>query len=96
MSLLSSRSGTVVAFCAEASLSGSAGGRAVSTEELRYGLHLSVVALPAPPQLTTAKALTVVGPGAFGMDGNVVYRPIGTYQGLTATVHPLRCGGNTC
>jgi hypothetical protein len=58
----------------------SAGGRAVSTEELRYGLRLSVVALPAPPQLTTAKALAVVGPEAFGLGASGQYRPIGTYQ----------------
>lgn len=52
----------------------------MSTEELRYGLRLSVIGLPAPPQLTTAKALAVVGPEAFGVGANGQYLPIGTYQ----------------
>jgi uncharacterized protein len=50
-------------------------GTAVTTEELRYGFRVSVVGLPAPPQLTTPEALDVVGPRAFGLE--VDYRPLG-------------------
>jgi DUF917 family protein len=49
-------------------------GTPVTTEELRYGFRVSVIGLPAPPQLTTPEALDVVGPRAFGFD--VDYRPL--------------------
>lgn len=52
----------------------------MSTEELHYGLRLSVVALPAPPQLTTAEALAVVGPEAFGLGSNAQYRPTKSWR----------------
>ena len=38
------------------------------TDELRFGLPIAVVALPATPLLRTAAALAVVGPRAFGYD----------------------------
>ena len=53
-------------------------GRPISTEELRYGLRVSVVGLPVSPLLRSAEALAVVGPGAFGYDAE--YRPIGEYR----------------
>lgn len=40
----------------------------INTELLRYGFRVTVVGLPAPPQLTTPQALQVVGPQAFGYD----------------------------
>ena len=43
-------------------------GDAIGTETLRYGQRVSVVALPAPPVLLTAKGLEHVGPRAFGYD----------------------------
>ena len=43
-------------------------GEAVGTETLRYGQRISVVALPAPPILSTPKGLAIVGPRAFGYD----------------------------
>jgi DUF917 family protein len=43
-------------------------GEAVGTETLRYGQRVSVLALPAPPVLLTAKGLEHVGPRAFGYD----------------------------
>ncbi|CAN5619256.1 DUF917 domain-containing protein [soil metagenome] len=49
-------------------------GTPVTTEELRYGLRVTVVCLGAPDELKTAEALKVVGPGAFGLDA--VYRPL--------------------
>ena len=43
-------------------------GEPIGTESLRYGLRVAVLALPAPKELKTAKALDVVGPRAFGYD----------------------------
>ncbi len=43
-------------------------GEAIGTETLRYGQRATVIALPAPPVLTTAKGLDHVGPRAFGYD----------------------------
>ncbi len=43
-------------------------GEAVSTELLRYGLRVAVIAIPAARALTSDAALKVVGPGAFGYD----------------------------
>ena len=42
------------------------GGTPISTEGLKYGLRVSVFALPAHPMLKTQEALAVVGPQAFG------------------------------
>lgn len=49
-------------------------GEPVSTELLRYGTRVAVVAVPAPPQLKTEIALEVVGPKAFGYD--VPFNPL--------------------
>lgn len=43
-------------------------GEPVTTEALRYGTRVAVIAAPAPPQLKTEIALEVVGPRAFGYD----------------------------
>ena len=43
-------------------------GEPIPTEVVRYGLRVTVVGIPAPPQLTTPQALTYVGPAAFGYD----------------------------
>jgi DUF917 family protein len=43
-------------------------GHAVGTETIRYGMRVSVVALPAPPVFLTEKGLDHVGPRAFGYD----------------------------
>ncbi len=43
-------------------------GEAIGTESLRYGLRVAVLALPAPKELKTSRALDVVGPRAFGYD----------------------------
>lgn len=63
-------------------------GEAVATEELRYGLQVAVVALPAHPMLRTAAALEVVGPAAFGYSG-VKYDPVGPWPQQMHTVHEL-------
>jgi len=43
-------------------------GDAIGTEVLRYGQRATVIALPAPPILTTPKGIEHVGPRAFGYD----------------------------
>ena len=59
-------------------------GEPVTTELLRYGTRVAVIAVPAPPQLKTEIALEVVGPGAFGYD--VAFRPLpGGVIGLRPT-----------
>jgi DUF917 family protein len=49
-------------------------GTPVTTEVVRYGLRVTVIGIPAPPQLTTEAALHFVGPKAFGYDEP--YRPL--------------------
>ena len=49
-------------------------GEPVTTEALRYGTRVAVIAAPAPEQLKTEAALAVVGPAAFGYD--VAFRPL--------------------
>jgi DUF917 family protein len=43
-------------------------GNAFGTETIRYGMRVTVVALPAPPVFLTPKGLLHVGPRAFGYD----------------------------
>ena len=50
-------------------------GRAITTEVLRYGQRVAILALPCHALLRTPAALAVVGPQAFGLDG-VEYRPL--------------------
>ena len=51
----------------------------ISTDELQYGLRVSVVALPVAPLMATEKALKNVGPKAFGYPDDVQYKPVATY-----------------
>ncbi len=61
-------------------------GEPVTTEALRYGTRVVVIAVPAPEQLKSDVALDVVGPGAFGYD--VAFRPLpGGVIGLRPTTH---------
>lgn len=48
-------------------------GDPITTELLRYGFRVSVLALPAPKNLCTQKALEVVGPKGFGYDFEYEY-----------------------
>ena len=50
-------------------------GHAITTDVLRYGQRVAVLALPCHPLLRTPQALSVVGPQAFGLEG-VEYRPL--------------------
>ncbi len=57
----------------------------ITTEVLRYGLRATVLGIPAPALLRTAKALTVIGPQAFGYA--LDYRPLaGEYGSGTTAV----------
>ena len=51
----------------------------IPADELQCGMHVSVVAMPAAPLMTTCKALKHVGPQAFGYPDEVEYKPIATY-----------------
>ena len=54
-------------------------GESFPTEEVRYGLRVSVIVLPCAPLLATERALKVVGPQAFGYK-EYSYRPCGVYR----------------
>jgi DUF917 family protein len=54
-------------------------GEAIGTETIRYGQRVAILSLPAAPVLTTAEALAVVGPAAFGYDMD--------FQSLHTTSH---------
>ena len=47
-------------------------GEAIGSQDLRYGLRVNVIALPAHPVWTTERALKVGGPEGFGLDMPVV------------------------
>ncbi|KAM0335218.1 hypothetical protein ACHAQA_000260 [Verticillium albo-atrum] len=43
-------------------------GEAIGSQDLRYGLRVSVIGLPAHPLWKTEKAMPIGGPAAFGLD----------------------------
>ncbi len=49
-------------------------GEPITTEVVRYGLRVTIIGIPAPPQLTTKQALRFVGPPAFGY--NLPFTPL--------------------
>ena len=55
-------------------------GRAVGTEELKYGLRVSVIAIPCSPLLCSPQALEVVGPTAFGLADKFEVGTVGQYR----------------
>lgn len=48
-------------------------GEAIGSQDLRYGLRVSVIALPAHPLWKTEKALSIGGPEGFGLGMKPVY-----------------------
>jgi DUF917 family protein len=50
-------------------------GHAISTDLLRYGQRVAILALPCHDLLRTPEALAVVGPRAFGLEGTE-FRPL--------------------
>jgi DUF917 family protein len=71
----------------------SSSGEAVAIEDMRYGLWVSVLLLPAHPLLRTPAALQVVVPAAFGYDAE--YEPVGPFPAEMRTVHELFSGCHT-
>ena len=51
-------------------------GYPITTEEVKYGLRVSVLVLPADPKLLTDRALEVVGPKGFQMNDIDYIKPI--------------------
>ncbi|CAM1505875.1 Fc.00g115120.m01.CDS01 [Cosmosporella sp. VM-42] len=51
-------------------------GTALATHELRYGLRVAVIAMPAHPLWMTKAGLEAGGPEAFGLENS--YQPLGT------------------
>ncbi|XP_022808013.1 uncharacterized protein LOC111345029 [Stylophora pistillata] len=54
-------------------------GQPITTEEVRYGLRVAVVAMPCSSLWTTPQGLEVGGPVAFGYQ-DVVYSPVDSYE----------------
>ena len=52
-------------------------GRAIGTQDFKYGLRVIVVGLAAAPQWTSKRGLELGAAPAFGYD--VPYKPIGVY-----------------
>jgi DUF917 family protein len=72
-------------------------GRPIGTEEQRYGLRVSVLAIPCAPLLRTPESLRMMGPRAFGYDFDytpfgtaTVAQPVAAYAGAASTF--LRTG----
>ncbi|OIW25709.1 DUF917-domain-containing protein [Coniochaeta ligniaria NRRL 30616] len=53
-------------------------GEAVGSQELRYGLRVSVIGMPAHPLWKTDKGLAVGGPAGFGL--NMPFKGVGEYS----------------
>lgn len=49
-------------------------GRSIFTEDMRYGMRVSVIVMPIHPLMNTKSALKVCSPKAFGYD-DVTYEP---------------------
>ncbi|KAK2547285.1 putative D-/L-hydantoinase subunit A [Acropora cervicornis] len=54
-------------------------GQPITTEEVRYGLRVAVVAMPCSSLWTTPQGLAAGGPMAFGYQ-DVVYSPVDSYE----------------
>ena len=57
-------------------------GEPITTDELKYGLRISVVVLPASPLMTTEQALKFVGPKCFKCNG-VEYKKLCEFREIT-------------
>ena len=56
-------------------------GEPVTTEDSRYGLHVSIIIIPAMPIMRSPEALEVYGPESFGYKG-VQYKSLCEYKEL--------------
>lgn len=53
-------------------------GEAIGSQELRYGLHVDVIGMPAHPLWRSERGLKVGGPAGFGLD--MEWTSLGPYQ----------------
>ena len=53
-------------------------GEALGSQELRYGLRVTVIGMPAHPLWKTEKGLAVGGPAGFGLD--IPFAGVGEYS----------------
>ena len=56
-------------------------GEPITTEQLRYGLRVTVLGIPCSDKLRTPAALKVVGPAAFGYP-EVTFAPMAKTPGV--------------
>jgi DUF917 family protein len=56
-------------------------GEPITTEQLRYGLRVTLLAIPCTDKFRTPEALKVVGPAAFGYP-DVIYNPLPKIPGV--------------
>ena len=61
-------------------------GYPITTEVVRYGLRVGILALPANPRLLTPLAMEVVGPAAFGCPNDIQYHPPRSLQDIGKTL----------
>ena len=51
----------------------------IPTEEIHYGMRVSVVVMPVSPIMATEQALKWVGPQAFGYPKDIIYKPVSEF-----------------
>ena len=66
-------------------------GHAISTELLRFGQRVSLLAWPCDPLWRTERGLEIAGPQAFGYD--IPYHPFGGARAARPETEPLTTGG---
>ncbi|KZT38595.1 putative Hydantoinase/oxoprolinase [Sistotremastrum suecicum HHB10207 ss-3] len=63
-------------------------GSAIGTQDYRYGLRVTVIAMAGNPKWTTERGLEVGGPKAFGID--VAYQPIAQFEEVRSVIEEYR------
>ncbi|KZS88588.1 hydantoinase/oxoprolinase [Sistotremastrum niveocremeum HHB9708] len=63
-------------------------GSAIGTQDYRYGLRVTVIAMAGNPKWTTERGLEVGGPRAFGI--NVAYQPIAPFEEVRSVIEEYR------
>ncbi|KAB5523996.1 putative hydantoinase/oxoprolinase, partial [Coniochaeta sp. 2T2.1] len=59
-------------------------GEAIGSQELRYGLRVTVIGMPAHPLWKTEKGLAVGGPAGFGLD--IPFKGVGEYSASRSVI----------
>jgi DUF917 family protein len=63
-------------------------GEAIGSQELRYGLRVTVIGMPAHPLWKTKKGLEVGGPAGFGLD--IPFTGVGEYSSPRSVIEEFR------